>query len=167
MSPKFLHALHFTLIAEGEYSNDPADSGGETRWGIASATWGKIESFDQAVAIYWDHFWNELHLDCERIEPMEVAMKVFDVAVNFGPVTGAMIVQEALCSIGYGDLKVDGNIGSKTRSAISSAHARYGRGRVVAAISAIQAVKYLASSHDRFRAGWLWRAGRDPGLHLS
>lgn len=71
---------------EGEYSNDPADPGGETRWGISKRTYPDLDianlTEDECKAIFKKDYWDKC--GCDRmIYPLDVV--VADSAFNCGP----------------------------------------------------------------------------------
>lgn len=82
---------------EGGYSNDPADPGGETRWGISKRSYPTIDiknlTRDGAKQIYRRDFWDRIH--GERLHD-GVAFQVFDFAVNSGIETAVRYLQRAL-----------------------------------------------------------------------
>jgi lysozyme family protein len=148
MSDFFL-AYHATLDFEGLYSCDPQDSGGETWKGISRRNWpmwqgwkivdevkrnttpGQLnmalnvdEELDEMVCkFYQEVFWNNLSLDA--IDEQEIAVEIFDTAVNQGLNTGARFFQHALNLLNnngryYGELEPDGDIGSDTVQAYNA-----------------------------------------------
>ena len=79
-------ALKFTLAWEGaEYTNDPDDPGGETKWGISKKAYPNEDiknlTRERALQIYARDYWNKLGCD-NLVYPYNVA--VFDTAVNCG-----------------------------------------------------------------------------------
>ena len=102
---------------EGGYSNNPADPGGETMWGITKCVanlhgyTGAMQDLPQstaktiAKAVYWDPYL------CDQFDP-RVAFQVFDTAYNGGePVKW---LQEAV------GVTPDGIIGARTIAAVRS-----------------------------------------------
>jgi lysozyme family protein len=91
MKDNFEKALAFTLPHEGVYSNDPADPGGQTKYGISrryhpeisAEAWASF-SLDDAKAVYRHGYWDVLH--CDDL-PFPLDCICFDSAVN--PGTGA------------------------------------------------------------------------------
>ena len=68
---------------DGGYTNDPADAGGATRWGISSRTHGKVpETEEEALAIYRADYWDFYKLD-NFPSPLCIAM--FDAFVQHNP----------------------------------------------------------------------------------
>lgn len=95
------------LGAEGGYSNDPKDPGGETNWGISKRSYPKVNikklTREGAKAIYKRDFWDKL--------PAVVRFHVFDFAVNSGVETAIRYLQRA---VGVAD---DGNWGPISQKA--------------------------------------------------
>lgn len=81
----FTRALNFTLQWEGGYVNDPADPGGETKYGISkrSYPWLDIAGLtrEQAAGIYYHDYW--VPSGAARLA-MPLAQVVFDAAVQHG-----------------------------------------------------------------------------------
>lgn len=85
MRENFNKAIEFVLKWEGGYSNNPADPGGETKFGISKRAYPNLNiaslTKEQAVAIYRKDYWEKC--GCDRLEyPLDVI--VFDTAVNCG-----------------------------------------------------------------------------------
>lgn len=78
-------ALRFTLAEEGGYVNDPADPGGETKWGVSKRSYPDLNiknlTPEQASNIYARDYW--LASGCDFIE-WPLCAVVFDTAVNCG-----------------------------------------------------------------------------------
>lgn len=149
MTPDQLFELCFehSTKAEGrgEYSNDPADRGGETYWGIARnkrPDWDGWRLVDAAkgkpdfpaclvkdpflTAIvkedYHINYFNRLGLGTM---PVRIAMELFDTALNQGSGAAAQHLQRALNVLNrggkdYADLEVDGDMGPATHQALAS-----------------------------------------------
>ena len=86
---------------EGDYSNNPSDPGGATRYGVTQAVarfngyQGDMKDFpiEQAKAIYKKQYWDSIGI---VNLPPEVQFTVFDGAVNSGPVQSAKWLQRAV-----------------------------------------------------------------------
>lgn len=82
---------------EGGYVNDPADPGGETKWGISKRSYPHLDirslTREDAREIYRRDFWGRLQAD--RL-PASVAYQLFDFAVNSGIETAVRYLQRAL-----------------------------------------------------------------------
>lgn len=101
---------------EGGYSNNPADPGGETMWGI-TATVARANGYtgamadmprDTAKAIYRVLYWAPI---CGDSLPPAIAFQVFDAAVNNGVGQSARWLQSAAGVV------QDGSIGPVTLAA--------------------------------------------------
>ncbi|MFC4526397.1 hypothetical protein ISN76_13005 [Dyella halodurans] len=114
----FDHAFAALLGNEGGYSNNPADPGGETMWGVtarvarAHGYAGQMKdlplSFGRAIAKA--EYWDVIHGDDL---PEEIAFQAFDAAYNGGhPVQW---LQQAA------SVTVDGNFGPVTLAAVLAA----------------------------------------------
>ncbi len=113
MSVKFLTAINRVLGHEGGYVNDPADPGGETKWGISKRSYPNVSiselTRNQAIAIYYRDFWLKAH--CEELSE-GAGYQLMDSAVNSGISQSIRFVQRA---VGVGD---DGVFGPVTLEAL-------------------------------------------------
>ena len=95
MTISFDTSFNRLLGSEGNYSNDPADPGGETKWGISKRSYPNEDianlTQDAAKAIYLRDFWNPVG----DIAPA-VKFQVFDFAVNSGIQTAIRKLQTAI-----------------------------------------------------------------------
>lgn len=82
---------------EGGYVNDPADPGGETKWGISKRSYPHLNiaalSREEAIEIYYTDFW--LPLKADRFHD-GVAFQLLDSAVNSGITQSVRFLQRAL-----------------------------------------------------------------------
>jgi len=105
-------AIAFVLKMEGDYTHDPNDPGGETKFGISKRAYPdfviKDLTEDEAKEIYVRDYWRPCQ--CDDL-PTPFAIAVFDTAVNQGINKAKRILQIAL------DVTVDGVIGDKTIAA--------------------------------------------------
>ena len=131
----FSKAFEHTIKAEGGYVNDPDDLGGETYKGIARSRnskwtgWVTIDLLKQKKGFpknldsdaqlqnsirefYEVNYWDKVQGDC--IADQDVALSIFDFAVNAGVRTSSRLAQ---LSAGA---KADGVIGKKSLEAINS-----------------------------------------------
>ena len=112
----FDQAFEKLIGHEGGYSNNPADPGGETMWGItarvarADGYTGPMRDLprERAKSIYRRKYWDAVRAD---LLPEVVRFDVFDGAVNSGPEQSAKWLQRAA---GADD---DGIVGPKTIAA--------------------------------------------------
>jgi len=75
----------FVVGEEGGYVNNPADPGGDTKYGISKRQYPTLDikslTLDQAKAIYLRDYWTPMALDGVKYGP---ALVLFDCAVNQG-----------------------------------------------------------------------------------
>lgn len=115
----FDRAFAALLGNEGRYSNNPADPGGETMWGItlavarANGYVGRMQDMpvDVAKTIYQRNYWLPQFDDL----PYAIAFQVFDAAVNSGIGQSVRWLQRA---VGVAD---DGLLGPVTMAAVKAA----------------------------------------------
>lgn len=188
----FSEAYSFTARWEGGLSDNPADRGGITSFGISlvflrdfarrkpaalcslgiglPVTEGSIRRLgrEQARAIMKNEFWDEPGLD--RYPP-RMALAMFDCGVNSGPGRAARCLQEALNSVCACGLAVDGVAGPRTRAAVAGAFAR----DLPVALEMVESRRRFLErlckanpSQAVFRAGWLNRLNdlRGALLHV-
>ena len=115
----FFIALELILKLEGgpKITNDPRDPGGLTRFGISLRSFPELGpegivnlTREKAAEIYREHYWDKIHGDNL---PIDIAICVFDCAVNQGPGTAVKLLQEAVGA------PIDGRMGRVTIQAIS------------------------------------------------
>ena len=107
------------ILAEGDYTNDPDDAGGETYLGISrknNPKWDGWISIDQlkkhhpkdfkkllkqtpeltvkAKRLYKENYWDVLELD--DIPSQDIAHQLFDTCVNCGQTTAIRIAQQVI-----------------------------------------------------------------------
>lgn len=124
MESNFAACLAHVLAMEGGFSDDPADRGGATNWGITAATLAHYRGHpvtaddvrnidpDEARAIYHAGYW----ATCRAPElPGGVDLMVFDVSVNSGPSRAVRMLQSAL------GIEADGIFGPMTMKAVAAA----------------------------------------------
>jgi lysozyme family protein len=124
MSERFIEFFRQLLINEGNYSDDPLDSGGKTIYGISYNNYpkafdltyslyidGKKElAKNAAMHFYYDKFYNKLYDDIKNIV---LAFRLFDFGVNAGVHEAVKLLQEVLNELGC-NLTVDGVFGQNT-----------------------------------------------------
>ncbi len=161
---------------EGGYSNNPADRGGATRWGItekvarANGYRGDMRALprETAAAIYRRLYWQRPGYDRVAEHMPKVAAELFDTGVNMGPAVATGFLQRALNALNrnardYPDIAVDGAIGPRTLAALEGFRAKRGNGGeqvLVKALEALQGARYMALAESRpaneaFLYGWL------------
>ena len=125
---RFDSAVAVVLAHEGGYTNNPADPGGETNYGITSYDLDcagksldlpaevKDITIDDAKRYYKSQWWDKYNFNA--INPLPIATKIFDMAVDMGAHEAFTLVQRALAHTGE-PVKVDGILGLKTIAAIN------------------------------------------------
>lgn len=183
----FVRALARVLKYEGWYSNDPADSGGETLLGITRRDhpdwpgWAMVDDAggdmdalktrepqlrQLAADLYKRRYWDRLDLD--SVASQALAEKLFDVAVNAGVGRAARFLQRALNAFNLGgtrwpDVEVDGDFGPRTRQALASFLSRDDGDLLANVITGLQCEFYVSLAErnpklERFIRGWQRRA---------
>lgn len=112
----FVKSVDIVLQKEGGYVNDPKDPGGETKYGISKRSYPDVDiknlNIDKAKQIYYNDYW--LSVKADKL-PYQVALCVFDSAVNLGVDRTVKIMQEVL------GVTSDGIIGPITLNAMKEA----------------------------------------------
>lgn len=160
---------------EGGYSNNPADKGGETIWGITVATarafgyMGDMSAMSQQVArdIYAQRYWRQPRLDDVALVSVLVAEEMLDTGVNMGPATAGKFLQRALNVLNQGEqtypnIAVDGGVGNMTIAALKAFLAARGKSSetvLVRMLNAQQSVRYIElaeanTTQESFEYGW-------------
>lgn len=163
-------ALQYTLVNEGGFSNDAADHGGATRFGITRAEasrWLKrpvsvaeMREFpmDTAKAIYEAWYW--LPLGCDKIIDGGVATCMFDIGVVRGIGVPPKYAQLICNEHGLG-LVLDGHIGPKSLAAINSLNPHtFIPAFAEKAAAGFRSIAARNPSQEVFLRGWLNRAKR-------
>jgi lysozyme family protein len=155
-------------------TDDPADRGGPTRFGITQAAiddWNRIVPgrriadvgrIDEATA---HEIYDRVYLGHYRIGEIADALlreSVFDAAVNQGPAVAVRLLQGAMIDAGIGGIALDGRLGAVTLGKLAAAP------RETLAAIADSFVDRRRRRYDaliagnpgqaRFRRGWYRRA---------
>ena len=113
MSVNFDIAFDRLIGNEGGYVNNPADPGGETKFGISKRAYPDVNiaslTVDDAKAIYRRDFWDVL-----GDTPLAIKFQVFDFAVNAGIQTA---IRKLQASIGVAD---DGHWGAVSAAKLAA-----------------------------------------------
>lgn len=147
----FDQAFTRLLGNEGSYSNNPADPGGETNFGISKRSYPDVDvanlTQDGAKAIYLRDFWNPVG----DADPA-IKFQVFDFAVNSGISTAIRKLQAA---IGVAD---DGHWGPLSAAKLAATDKNDVLMRFIA-----QRLRFWTSlsTWPSFGKGWANRAATD------
>lgn len=176
MTQEFLDAWVATGRAEGGYSNNPNDTGGETMWGI---TWrvarahgyeGAMRDLpkERATEIAKAQYWDLAYLDDVASVSLSVARELFDTGFNAGIGTAVKFLQRALNALNrqqkdYDDVKADGLMGKMSLFALNAFLKRRGADGekvLLRALNGLQATYYIAIAENRpqnedFVFGWI------------
>ena len=174
MDVKFSYAINVVFAHEGIQSDDKDDKGGLTRYGLTLdylkdnkidvngddvIDINDIKAIDKnkALGIYYKYFWERYQYN--RINALQIATKLFDMAVNMGETTAHRLLQRTLNIINDTELKTDGILGDKTFAAINSTEPE----KLRDALRKRQAAYYKAivernPTQEKFLTGWLRRA---------
>jgi hypothetical protein len=95
-SDKFNKLVQFIFNREGRYyENNPADPGGETKWGISKKRYPNLDiknlTEEKIKELYYKDYW--LPLNCENYET-KLALAIFDCGVNQGVGMAKQILTE-------------------------------------------------------------------------
>lgn len=164
---RFSDALHHVLKREGGYSNDPMDPGGATNFGVTQKVYDAWRDEhhllprtvrqitpDEIYSIYDAHYWDAVRGDELNLEDANVALQVFDMAVNAGPKRAIKLLQRSLHQT------EDGVLGFKTMGALRAADKE-----VLRDAYATERMRFYRSlvaskpSLSKFLDGWLKRVG--------
>lgn len=164
------------LAREGGYSDNPADKGGKTMYGIteavarASGYAGDMRNLprDFAVAVYTRRYINEPGFAPIIAMHAGVAEELIDTAVNMGAAVPCLWLQRLLNALNqrgtaWPDLAVDGKVGPATLAALADLlkkRGELGATVLLRGLNALQAVRYLEITEAReanedFFFGWL------------
>lgn len=168
-------AFERTVGHEGDFSDDPLDSGGATRYGVTEQTArangyaGPMREmpFSFAKTVYRIQYWDLLRLDAVAAASEAVAIELFDSAVNCGAATAGKWLQRSLNALNDGasrwpDVEVDGLIGPVTLMALrGQALGRpHGDSVLLKALNSLQGAHYIGLAEERpkderFVSGWI------------
>ena len=171
---EFKISLQKTLAHEGEYVNDPVDSGRETYRGISRANYGNWKSWSiidqykikpnfpfnlanntdlekQVELFYLYEFW--LPLKGDLVANQVTADSIFDFAVNAGTNKSVQLIQSIIGA------KIDGIIGEQTLKKLNSLDFGYFQPAfAVTKIAHYISIVRKRPANKKYFYGWIIRA---------
>jgi lysozyme family protein len=170
----YRRAIAYEVMPGRDYSNDPRDKGGETRFGITEAVarkWGykgEMRALPQTLAekIARLEFWEGPGFHRVALVSPAIAYELFEQNYNMRYGFAGQSLQRLLNGLNYehefDDLDVDGRIGAKTIDALKRFIAKrgaYGETVLLGLLNGLQAAEYLrlAEANDSQRTflyGW-------------
>ncbi len=163
-------------IKEQGYSDDPADRGGPTRYGITedvarmSGYKGAMDKLPitLAEALYMRLYWSNPGFDFVAQVSEETAIRLFDMGVVCGAHFASSALQRILNVMNnnqvlYKDIVIDGVIGPRTIGALKeydNHRCPHGMVELIKALNNIQGNRFLEicerdPSQERFYYGWI------------
>lgn len=163
----FDKAFQKTMQIEGRYSNHKDDPGGATKFGITQETAYRLGyekdisklTLEEAKELYKDHYWTNQKY--HKIENENIAIEMFDQAVNMGPATANKNLQKSYnllaVPLGKEQIAEDGVIGPNTLRAVN---ALVKQTALFNLLNGYQIMNYinLAEARDNYKtflAGWI------------
>lgn len=155
----FTDAVNIILDHEGGYVFDKRDPGGETKYGISKRAYPNIDikglTKQEAAEIYRKDYWNKIRGD--KL-PYNVALVVFDFAVNSGVSKASKVLQAVI------NAKIDGVIGDETVSLVEKLSSQF----IVEGVTASR-IMYLSElpTFGVYGKGWIRRCIETMGSSLK
>ena len=167
--------LDALIRREGGYTDNPADRGGPTNFGIteqrarAFGYAGPMSALprDMALDIYRSIYWTRPGFDQVAKISQRIAEELFDTGVNMGPKVAATFLQRLLNVLNrggsdYPDIAADGDVGPMTVHALAGLLSRRigAENAVLLGLDALQGARYVEiaeknPSQEVFELGWL------------
>ena len=152
MSQLFDRAFEIVIGHEGGLTDNPADPGGLTKYGISQRAYPDEDieglTLDRAKDLYYSDYW----LPLQAFElPDRIAVMLFDMAVNMGRFSAVKCLQRAV------GVKDDGWLGPVTRAALKA-----NQGPSLMEEITVQRVMYYTTldGFETFGLGWVRRSVR-------
>jgi len=160
------------ISVEGGYTDDPADSGGKTNFGITEEVarnngyQGHIKDMTVhfAKAVYKNRYWYPIGGDDLLDLSEAVAAEMMDTGVNMGTGRAVRFLQRSLNALNkmgtlYPDLEIDGGMGPKTLISLHDYLEAREENVLVKMLNCLQGAYYLDLSErrekdERFIYGW-------------
>ena len=165
----FKVAYNRTMGAEGGYSNNPNDAGGETWKGVARkknpswAGWPIVDQIkknagfpgtlkdDSILEGQVQKFYKEFFWDCFRgdnIANQSIANEMFDTGVNCGPGIAVQILQRSLNILNkkqalWPNITIDGGFGAQTMDTINRCLSANMGKRLYSLMNILQGYRYI------------------------
>lgn len=175
------------IAVEGEeFTDDPHDLGGATKYGITQATLSahrgfqvsksEVRSLTEAEAreIYRDMYITGPGFDRVYEVSGAVGLEVIDTGVNLGVVYAARFLQQSLNALNnaqklYPDLLVDGRVGTRTIAALNCYLSHRNVSVLLKAQNCLQGARYIElcfkrEANETFVYGWLQQRVQLPRL---
>lgn len=175
------YLAHLVDDVEGDkYTNDPADAGGPTRWGITQTALARYRghavtpddvrqlSRDEALAIYSQNYVDQPGYNRIAALSEAVAIELIDTGINCGRTTATRYLQRCLNVLNrsgndWGDITTDGQCGPATAGALAALlnqRGDEGAKVLLVALNCLQGNHYIAlaeakPTNERFVYGWL------------
>ena len=159
-SSRFDACMPFIFKAEGGYSDNPADPGGPTNFGITlgtlrayegdpNLTAEDVKTLTQAVAreIYRTVYWNRMQ--CGAL-PAGLDLEVFDFGVNSGPAESVKTLQRLV------GVTQDGSVGPITLAAVRE----FNVGDLIGRFAQARLAFYQSLNMPEFEQGWATRVAQ-------
>lgn len=110
------------LVIEGdELTNDPADPGGQTRYGISKRQYPSEDIVDmtptRALFLFERDYWTPYKLSL--LDDQEIADQVFFAFVNMNPEKVSTALQHSILEVRPNSVTPDGVFGDRTRAALN------------------------------------------------
>lgn len=171
--------LEIIRVEGSQYTNDPSDKGGPTKYGITqkalSEFYGRHASAEEVKAltetdafnIYWSRYVTRPKFHLLAAVNARIAAEVIDTGVNMGPSVAAKYLQRSLNALNHNQkhptLVVDGLVGPVTAEALKTFLGYRGvEGEFVllTTLNALQGARYLElteanESQKKFFYGWI------------
>lgn len=163
-----------------DYTNDPKDSGGPTKFGITQRTLARyrampvtaeqVEKLTRPEAFNVYRWMYILLPGFEKLiaEQPSIAAEIIDIGVMSGPAVGSLLLQRILNALNneqglYPDVKADGDCGPATIAALHAYLQRRGTEGFAVLMQAIRALKIARfvdivehrPKDERFLYGWI------------